>query len=345
MRPHPVPLESITLIPSQAAHSSNYIRINTCKSVSKQRTLTTFRINTYTKTGGGGWPFSSHLPWCPASGGSAACGDSTSSSRRLTFRHARFRRSFPRHRDEKPLTVSPLKSALTDCDAHKSFRMRSYENCRVSLTLSFQNPKESLEVCFPFWSRPSEKACLHWNLPWYPASGAAACGDSFFPEHETCKRATFKRSFRVPTRFARGCPLCKMSIHDHEIALHPVYGPTNLTHWPIQVPLGILTKESLHGCDGLERPPHLWVDFDSRAHVYRRARRTHQLQPASQGMPFAPQAAVVLPALQSQRGTDGDREGLRVRKGPIRSLHRRRAGQDRAVLRQGHGNSGVCEAQ
>jgi len=31
-------------------------RINTCKSVSKQRTLTLFRINTYKKTGGGGTP-------------------------------------------------------------------------------------------------------------------------------------------------------------------------------------------------------------------------------------------------------------------------------------------------
>ena len=33
-------------------------RMNTCKSVSKQRTLTTFRINTYAKTGGrGSTPF------------------------------------------------------------------------------------------------------------------------------------------------------------------------------------------------------------------------------------------------------------------------------------------------
>ncbi len=34
-------------------------RINTCRSVSKQRTLSTFRINTYEKPGGGGyrsWP-------------------------------------------------------------------------------------------------------------------------------------------------------------------------------------------------------------------------------------------------------------------------------------------------
>ena len=35
-------------------------RMNTCRSVSKQRTLTTFRMNTYAKTGGGGY----RLPPC-----------------------------------------------------------------------------------------------------------------------------------------------------------------------------------------------------------------------------------------------------------------------------------------
>src|SRR6266481_8531090 len=30
-------------------------RMNTCKSVSKQRTSTSFRMNTYEKQGGGGW--------------------------------------------------------------------------------------------------------------------------------------------------------------------------------------------------------------------------------------------------------------------------------------------------
>src|SRR6266478_3113957 len=43
-------------------------RINTCKSVSKQTTLSTFRINTYEKTGGWGIPpiiqsFRSHSPY------------------------------------------------------------------------------------------------------------------------------------------------------------------------------------------------------------------------------------------------------------------------------------------
>src|SRR6266571_5297368 len=40
------------------------------------------------------------------------------------------------HREEKRVTVSPLESALTDCDAHKFFRIRSYEKCRVSPTFS-----------------------------------------------------------------------------------------------------------------------------------------------------------------------------------------------------------------
>jgi len=40
-----------------------------------------------------------------------------------------------RHRDEDPLTASPLESALTNCDARNPFRMRSYENTRVAYPL------------------------------------------------------------------------------------------------------------------------------------------------------------------------------------------------------------------
>ena len=43
---------------------------------------------------------------------------------------------FDRHRDENHVTATLLDSALTNCDARNSFRMRFYENCRVSLTLS-----------------------------------------------------------------------------------------------------------------------------------------------------------------------------------------------------------------
>src|SRR5438445_426193 len=43
----------------------------------------------------------------------------------------------PSSRDEKPLTATPLFSALTNCDAPNPFRIRSYENCRVSPTPVF----------------------------------------------------------------------------------------------------------------------------------------------------------------------------------------------------------------
>ncbi len=38
-----------------------------------------------------------------------------------------------RHSDEKPVTVNPLDSTLTNCDARNSFRIRFYENCRLVL--------------------------------------------------------------------------------------------------------------------------------------------------------------------------------------------------------------------
>ena len=50
-----------------------------------------------------------------------ACASSSSPSPRHT-----------RHRDAIPVSANPLESALTNCDARKSFRIRSYEKCRVS---------------------------------------------------------------------------------------------------------------------------------------------------------------------------------------------------------------------
>jgi hypothetical protein len=41
-----------------------------------------------------------------------------------------------RHRNEIPVTVSPSESTLTNLDAHKFFRICSYEKCRVSLAIS-----------------------------------------------------------------------------------------------------------------------------------------------------------------------------------------------------------------
>src|SRR5467141_4280551 len=107
----------------------------------------------------------------------------------------------------------------------------------------------------------------------------------------------------------------------------------------------LLSKERPHGHDRLERPPHLWPDFDARPHVCRGPRRTNQFKPAPQRLPFAPQAALVLSCLQSQRGTLRNCEGLRVRKGSIRAVQRRGARQDRAFLGARHGNFGVREAE
>ena len=104
-------------------------------------------------------------------------------------------------------------------------------------------------------------------------------------------------------------------------------------------------KEFRHGHHGLEGPPDLRVDFDPGAHVCRGARRAHQLQPTPQRVPFAPEAAAVLPGMQSQRGALGGREGLRVRQRPVRPVQRRRTRQDRASLRAGHGNHRVRETR
>ena len=46
---------------------------------------------------------------------------------------------FPSSRDEKLVTETPLDSALTNADVCKSFRIRSYANCRVSPALFSQS--------------------------------------------------------------------------------------------------------------------------------------------------------------------------------------------------------------
>jgi hypothetical protein len=54
------------LLPQNKTGPLSSFRMNTCKSVSKQRTLSSFRINTYAKTGGGGldprWVRTGHIP-------------------------------------------------------------------------------------------------------------------------------------------------------------------------------------------------------------------------------------------------------------------------------------------
>jgi hypothetical protein len=76
------------------------------------------------------------------------------SSRGLLLRHSpyAFTPLLPHvlgcHRDRKHVTLSSLDSALAKRDACKSFRMRIYENCRVSLgstSLLFKNHFNSQE--------------------------------------------------------------------------------------------------------------------------------------------------------------------------------------------------------
>ena len=54
-------LPSNRWIPAIPRGARILFRINTCKTVSKQTTLTTFRMNTYEKTGGGGARWRSHF--------------------------------------------------------------------------------------------------------------------------------------------------------------------------------------------------------------------------------------------------------------------------------------------
>src|SRR6266852_1140653 len=49
-----------------------------------------------------------------------------------------------RHRDEKPLTVTPSRSAFTNCDARNAFRMCIYENRRMSYLLPPKTSRNTL---------------------------------------------------------------------------------------------------------------------------------------------------------------------------------------------------------
>jgi hypothetical protein len=72
---------------------------------------------------------------------------------------------FPRsrHRDEKPVTANPTKSAVTNGDSHKSFRIRFCENCRVT---SFKPkillfPRRALSLLFSLFA----PRAFHNSLP------------------------------------------------------------------------------------------------------------------------------------------------------------------------------------
>jgi hypothetical protein len=54
-----------------------------------------------------------------------------------------------RHRDEEPVTATPLESAFTNCDACNPFRIRFYKNCRVSLPSPIINLKSYSKFVLP----------------------------------------------------------------------------------------------------------------------------------------------------------------------------------------------------
>ncbi len=64
-----------------------------------------------------------------------------------------------RHRDEKPVTATPLDSALTKRDARNPFRIRFYENCRVVLVSLTKNLK-----ILPKFSCTHRSLCLLFPL-------------------------------------------------------------------------------------------------------------------------------------------------------------------------------------
>jgi len=78
----------------------------------------------------------------------------------VDFRSHPRRTSKFRHRDENPVTASPLQlctfarflreeSALTNCDARNSFKFCFYENCRVVLVFLSKDLGFNLNLVFP----------------------------------------------------------------------------------------------------------------------------------------------------------------------------------------------------
>src|SRR6266481_1943807 len=77
-----------------------------------------------------------------------------------------------RHRDENPVTATPLDSAFTNCDGRKSFIFCIYESCRVCTNNSYSgthdaSPQEIAALSFhsltncPFFPREKHPLCFH----------------------------------------------------------------------------------------------------------------------------------------------------------------------------------------
>ena len=150
----------LSRLPPASSACSNPPRINTYKSVSKQRTSTPPLSHSYKKHGGRGWGsgFKAHHSFTRSFEGPLTPFASRSCKRPS-------RKSFPCHscenmggvpplvpastsrRPRNPLT--PLESALTDSSPRKSFRIRSYEKHRgrgyILQAKSFSQPPNRVD--------------------------------------------------------------------------------------------------------------------------------------------------------------------------------------------------------
>src|SRR5690348_5446162 len=120
-------------------------------------------------------------------------------------------------RDEKPVTATPLDSALTKCDARKSFRIRSYANCRVSPAFFSIFPglsKVPYTLPSSVYSKPfichSYENCRVWwdsshsgTRPWNTQSRWALITRHSEPtplQSTPCPKTTFRPPSRLPRK-------------------------------------------------------------------------------------------------------------------------------------------------
>src|SRR5712692_2589477 len=190
-------------------------RINTCKSVSKQRTLTPLRINTYKKPGEGGVPTLPRVQ-CPASsirppepyaprGASIPCGltrlrilPATTGLPAVVGVYYPLRALLRCTEAQKYLSVTPLLATLTHSLSRKSFPCHSYANTRDGgATMPFQFFPSAL--CF---SVPARR----------PAGGPSAC-----PRLGRGGKSLFSSSLQYLFRYVSTPELLLPSIHSANI--------------------------------------------------------------------------------------------------------------------------------
>ena len=99
-----------------------------------------------------------------------------------------------RHRDETPVTATPLKSSLTNRDARNPFRIRSYENCRVSLALSSLFSLFTPRVFHNSFAIMRFRTLSQKHRVWGPFSSALCGGTAFSPMLRRSDVGTFRHS-------------------------------------------------------------------------------------------------------------------------------------------------------